>query len=65
MYMITFKVVKIRGIEGEYETLKEAQVAVKKLQDRYSETKFEIRKMTNNNLHKYAGKRDEIYGKKA
>ena len=64
MYMITFKVVKIEGIEGTYENLEKAQIKVRKLQKRYSETKFEIREMKNNNLYKYRGKGDEAYGEK-
>ena len=65
MYMITFKVVKVKGVEGTYENLSLAQEKLGKLQKRYTETKFEIKKMTNNNLYKYMGRRDEIYnGKK-
>ena len=62
MYMITFKVVKVKGVEGTYDDLSKAQDKLKKLQDRYTGTKFEIRKMTNNNIYKHKGKGDEIYG---
>ena len=56
MHMITFKVVKIEGIEGTYESLSKAKDKLKRLQERYLETRFEIRKMTNNNLYKYTNK---------
>ena len=51
--MITYKVVKTKGLEGTYETLKEARGRLKKLQERYTGTKFEIRKMKNNNIYEY------------
>ena len=60
MYMITYKVIKTKGLEGTYDNLKEAQMKLKELQERYTGTKFEIRKMSNNNIYKYA-KGGEIY----
>lgn len=60
MYMITYKVVKVKGLEGTYDNLKEAQVKLRKLQDRYTGTKFEIRKMNGNNIAKYMSV-EEIY----
>lgn len=63
MYMITYKVVKTRGLEETYDSLKDAQAKLKKLQDRYIGTKFEIRKMVNNNVYKYMNG-GEVYNAK-
>ena len=53
MYMITYKVAKEEGLEGTYGDLSEAQAKLKKLQEKYVYTKFEIREVKNNNLYKY------------
>jgi len=60
MFMITYKVIKIEGVEGTYEDLKEAQAKLDKLQKRYIGTQFKIRKMKKNNIYKHT-KGVEIY----
>jgi len=58
MYIITYKVVKNKGVEGTYNTLEEAKEKLKKLQNRYTETKFMIRNGKSNSLYKYTGLED-------
>lgn len=53
MYMITYEVVKTKGVEGTYDGLEEAKNRLRVLQQRYTGTKFEVRKMKNNNLYEY------------